>query len=154
MMTLADAVACGTCAARAVLTRKTRRVRIDGRTARVRDAFYRCTKCGEELCLPGMMDAVMKRATMKVHEQDGLLTPGQVREVRKRHGLTQPAFEKLLGVGVNTVVRWERGTVPQNSSADSLLRLVARFPENARFLAELHGVELGGDPHESIGAQH
>jgi HTH-type transcriptional regulator/antitoxin MqsA len=91
-----------------------------------------------------MMDAVMRRATARIREEDGLLTPEQVLAVRQRYGLTQPEFERLLGVGTNTVVRWERGTVPQNSAADSLLRLIGEFPENARFLAELHGVTLRG----------
>jgi hypothetical protein len=40
------------------------------------------------------------------------------------------------------VVRWEKGTVFQNRSTDSLLRVVAEFPEVARFLAGLHGVVL------------
>ncbi|HEU4562209.1 MAG TPA: hypothetical protein VFS20_30550 [Longimicrobium sp.] len=43
--------------------------------------------------------------------------------------------------------------MPQNAAADSLLRLIARFPENARFVAELHGVQLGGDPHQATGAR-
>jgi hypothetical protein len=35
--------------------------------------------------------------------------------------------------------------VPQGSAADSLLRLLDQFPENARFLASLHDVELAED---------
>jgi len=136
---------CEACGGRAELVREVRPISVGGRSVDGEDEFYRCTQCGEELYLPGMMDAVMRRATTRIREQDGLLTPEQVREVRRRYGLTQPAFERLLGVGVNTVVRWERGTVPQNAAADSLLRLIGQFPENARFLAELHGVQLGGD---------
>lgn len=84
----------------------------------------------------------MRRATAKIREEDGLLTPDELRGIRRKYGLKQPEFERLLGVGANTVVRWERGTVPQGSAADSLLRLLDEFPENARFLAELHGVQL------------
>jgi hypothetical protein len=63
---------------------------------------------------------VMRRATARIREEDGLLTPDKV-------------------------VRWERGTVPQGSAADSLLRLLDAFHENARFLAGLHGVELSAN---------
>jgi HTH-type transcriptional regulator/antitoxin MqsA len=133
-------ITCGVCSGPAVLERDIRTIRIDGRSTAVEDEFYRCTSCGEELYLPGMMDVVMRRATARIREEDGLLTPEQVLAVRQKYGLTQPDFERLLGVGTNTVVRWERGTVPQNSAADSLLRLIDRFPENARFLGELHGV--------------
>jgi putative zinc finger/helix-turn-helix YgiT family protein len=112
------------------------------RSVAVEDEFYRCTQCREEVYRPGMIDTVMRRATARIREEDGLLTPDQVRAVRRKFGLTQPEFERLLGVGANTVVRWERGTVPQGSTADSLLRLLDEFPANARFLADLHGVAL------------
>ena len=133
---------CGLCGGLGELRREIRPLTILGRTVEVEHEFYRCSKCGEEFLLPAMMDAVMKRATARIREEDGLLTPEQVRAVRQKYGLTQPEFERLLGVGTNTVVRWERGTVPQNSAADSLLRLIGEFPENARFLADLHGVAL------------
>jgi putative zinc finger/helix-turn-helix YgiT family protein len=136
---------CPVCGGDAHLTREVRPITILARSVAVEDEFYRCSRCGEEVYRPGMMDAVMRRATAKIREEDGLLTPDEVRAVRRKFGLTQPEFERLLGVGANTVVRWERGTVPQGSAADSLLRLLDEFPENARFLADLHGVELPGN---------
>jgi len=142
MTALPEVDRCPVCGAEAHLTREVRPITILGRSVAVEDEFYRCSRCGEEVYRPGMMDAVMRRATAKIREEGGLLTPGQVREIRRKYALTHPEFERLLGVGANTVVRWERGTVPQGSAADSLLRLIDTFPENARFLAELHGVEL------------
>ena len=142
MSELPEVDRCPICGGEAHLTRKVRPITILGRSVAVEDEFYRCTQCREEVYRPGMMDAVMRRATAKIREEDGLLTPDEVRGIRRKYGLTQPEFERLLGVGANTVVRWERGTVPQGSAADSLLRLLDEFPENARFLAGLHGVEL------------
>ncbi|MFL5540818.1 MAG: type II toxin-antitoxin system MqsA family antitoxin [Longimicrobiaceae bacterium] len=142
MSELPEVDRCPVCGGEASLTREVRPITILGRSAEVEDEFYRCAACGEEVYRPGMMDAVMRRATAKIREEDGLLTPEQVRAVRRRYGLTQPEFERLLGVGANTVVRWERGTIPQGSAADSLLRLLDEFPENAKFLARLHGVAL------------
>ncbi len=74
------------------------------------------------------------------------MAPQEIRDVRKRLGLTQHAFEKLLGVGPKTVVRWERGTVFQNRSTDSLLRVIDVVPESAQFLARLKGVTLPDHP--------
>ena len=142
MSDLPEVGRCPICGAESHLTREVRPITILGRSVAVEDEFYRCAQCGEEVYRPGMMDAVMRRATAKIREEDGLLTPEKVRGIRRKYGLTQPEFERLLGVGANTVVRWERGTVPQGSAADSLLRLLDEFPENARFLAGLHGVEL------------
>lgn len=108
------------------------------------DEFYRCERCGETFYLPGMMDASLRAEADALRAANRLLSPAEVKEIRGRLGLTQPEFERLLGVGKNTVVRWERGTVAQGAAADSLLRLVARSLDNARYLADLHGVELAG----------
>ena len=43
-------------------------------------------------------------------------------------------FEKLIGAGPKTVVRWERGSVFQNRTADTLMRVVRDFPEVAAHL--------------------
>lgn len=137
-----EALSCHVCDGSARLTREVREVRVGSRAVNVEDEFYRCGNCGEEFYNPGMMDATLRRATAQIRAEDGLLSPREVLAIRTRLGLTQPEFERMLGVGKNTVVRWERGTVPQNAAADSLLRLIERFPENARFLAELHGVSL------------
>jgi len=145
MSDLPETARCPVCGGEARLTLEVRPVTILARSVAVEDEFYRCVTCGEEVYRPGMMDAVLRRATAKIREEDALLTPDQVRGIRRTLGLTQPQFERLLGVGANTVVRWERGTVPQGSAADSLLRLLDAFPENARFLGELHGVRLPAD---------
>jgi putative zinc finger/helix-turn-helix YgiT family protein len=142
MSELPEVERCCICGGEARLTREVRPITILARSVAVEDVFYRCSQCGEEVYRPGMMEAVMRLATAKIREEDGLLAPDQVRGIRRKYGLTQPEFERLLGVGANTVVRWERGTVPQGSAADSLLRLLDQFPDNARFLATLHGVEL------------
>lgn len=119
-----------------------REVRIGTRSTWIRDQFLRCTGCEEEFYLPGQMDATLTRAAEALRKEEGLLTPSEVRAVRLRYGLSQQAFERLLGVGPKTVVRWEKGTVFQNHATDSLLRVLDRFPEVARYLADLHGVPL------------
>lgn len=121
-------------------------VRIGTRTALVPDEFSYCEACEEAYYSPGQMDATMRRASAEIRRREGLLTPDQIRGIRKALGLTQDAFEKLLGVGPKTAVRWEKGTVFQNRSTDSLLRVVAALPESARFLAHLHGVDLSSRP--------
>lgn len=138
-----DTLLCHECEGEAHRVRLVRPLRIGARSVEVEDEIYRCA-CGEEFYAPGMMDDTLRRATAKIRTEDGLLAPDEVKAIRTRLGLTQPEFERLLGVGKNTVVRWERGTVPQSAATDSLLRLIERFPENAPFLAERHGVSLPG----------
>lgn len=119
-----------------------REVRIGTRSAQVMDRFLRCSGCGETFYLPGQMDATLRLASEAIRREEGLLTPAEIRAIRTRLGLSQHAFEQLLGVGPKTVVRWEKGLVFQNRATDSLLRVVAEFPEVVRFLARLHGVPL------------
>jgi HTH-type transcriptional regulator/antitoxin MqsA len=92
------------------------------------------------------MDAALRLASDVIRRDEGLLLTEQIRQLREGLGLSQRAFERLLGVGPKTVVRWEKGSVFQNRATDSLLRVVAGFPQVAAFLAELHGVEM---PQES-----
>ena len=120
-----------------------REVRIGRRAARVMEELYRCSDCSEALYAPGQMDAAMRRASEAIRKDEGLLSSEAIREIRMKLGLTQAAFERLLGVGPKTVVRWERGTVFQNRSTDSLLRVIDAMPEAAEFLSRLHGVTPG-----------
>lgn len=131
---------CGGCLAP---FREVREIRIGHRTAVARDEFFRCTGCGEELYAPGQMEAVQRRASAQIRKDEGLLLPGEIREIREGLGLSQHAFERLLGVGPKTVVRWERGTVFQNRATDALLRIIRAFPQAAQFLAARHGIDVG-----------
>lgn len=65
---------------------------------------------------------------------EGLLPPADIKALRKRVGLTQPQVEQLLGAGLKTVTRWEKGAVIQNGAADTLLRLLRDVPEALTYL--------------------
>ena len=117
-------------------------LRVGNRSAIVSVQLHRCPKCGEEVIHPDEMDSAQREASRLIREKEGLLQPEQVRAIREELGLTQAAFEDLLGVGRKTVVRWERGTVYQSKAIDTLLKLIASDRENARRLARWHQVEL------------
>ena len=139
--------ACPACEGRMNPVSEERETRIGRRSVRVLDQFFRCSACEEVFYAPGQMDVTLRRASEAIRKEEGLMSPRDIRRVREGLGLTQHAFEKLLGVGPKTVVRWEKGTVFQNASTDSLLRVIDALPESARFLAGLHGVTLPDIPH-------
>lgn len=57
---------------------------------------------------------------------DPLLSPGGVRDLRARLGLTQAAFAARLGASAQAVSFWERGTrTPTGLYAAALRRLAA-----------------------------
>ena len=133
---------CGICGGEAVLVSEEREVYIGKRSAMVEDQFFHCGTCGEELYEPGQMDAVMLKASTAIREDLGLLMPEEIRALRESLELTQADFERLLGVGEKTVVRWERGTVFQNRATDVLLRALRGVKGVAAFLGDRTGIPV------------
>jgi putative zinc finger/helix-turn-helix YgiT family protein len=133
---------CAICGAEARLIREEREVPVGHLRTRVLDEYYRCESCAEEYHTAEQAEAVERRAIERLHEENRLLLPEEIRAIRKGLGLTQSAFEELLGMGSTTASRWEHGHVIPNASADALLRLIRTNRENARLLAEWRGVEL------------
>lgn len=134
---------CAICGGPAHLVREERERTIGGRRVVVHDEFYRCEACGEAFLTAEQARASEARAAEQLHTVHGMMLPEEIRALRTRLGLTQAGFEALLGVGRNTVVRWENGHVYPNAATNALLRLLEANPENARLLADWHRVELG-----------
>jgi len=112
---------------------------IGRRTVALPGEYDRCTgPCGEFYFAPGEMDAAMIRASDMIRTEEELLAPAEIKAFRKRLGLTQPQLEQLLGAGLKTVVRWEKGTVIQNGATDTLLRVLRDVPEALQYLMDKH----------------
>jgi HTH-type transcriptional regulator/antitoxin MqsA len=130
---------CYACDTEVLPVRESREVLIGQRATTVESEFMRCSGCGEAFFLPEQAEAFQRRAADQIRREDGLLTPGEVKAIRKRLRLSQAEFEQLLGTGPKTGVRWERGTVAQSSTADALMRL---HPETLLALARERGVRI------------
>ena len=115
---------------------------VGSRPISFQDEFYKCSNCGEKFYVGTMLDESSRRAAAAVRRADGLLAPDEIRDIRTQYGLTQANLEKLMNSGEKTVVRWERGTVAQNATADTLLRLLRDHPEVVAKLAEQRGVPV------------
>lgn len=102
----------------------------------VRGTYATCDRCGEVYLAPGEGDALHRKASDVVRKREGLLSSAEIRALRDDLGLSQCRFEQLLGVGPKTVVRWEKGTVFQNRTTDTLLRLIRDMPAVRRRLLD------------------
>ncbi|HEX2203438.1 MAG TPA: type II toxin-antitoxin system MqsA family antitoxin [Longimicrobium sp.] len=142
---------CPLCDGEARLVREPRAVPVGARTVTVDAELLRCGACGETYFAPGQMREAQRAAADVVRGEEGLLTPSEILEIRKRYGLSQTDLERLLGTGPKTVTRWERGSVPQNATADTLLRVLRDWPEVVRRLAGERGMALRGAPGERSG---
>ncbi|HEX8244174.1 MAG TPA: type II TA system antitoxin MqsA family protein [Longimicrobium sp.] len=133
---------CWLCSSPAPLVTEPREVPMGTRKVVVEDTFYRCGSCGETFYRPGMGDETLRRAAAALRKLDGLLEPDEIRAIRSAYGLSQAGLEKLIGAGEKTVVRWEKGTVAQNATADTLLRVLRDHPAVVAKLAEDRGVRV------------
>lgn len=82
-----------------------------------------CSKCGEKIFVydyEKKNDIIVYDAYKK---KVGLLTSLEIKEIRKRRGMTQIELARFLGIGDKDITRYESGSI-QNKCIDNLLRLV------------------------------
>lgn len=97
----------------------------------MKDATWEeCGNCGERI-LSADLEARLEKERYK---RLGLLLPEEIKEIRKRAGLSQTEIAKVLGIGEKTYTRWESGFSLQNKSSDNLIRLMDM---NAELFAQL-----------------
>jgi HTH-type transcriptional regulator/antitoxin MqsA len=133
---------CAMCGGPATLVEEPHTLNMAGRLVTYDDRFYRCGRCGETYYTGTMTAESSRRAAAVIRAEDGLLGPDDIVTLRKKYGLSQAGLERLIGAGEKTVVRWERGTVAQNRTADTLLRVLADHPDVVARLARERGVRL------------
>lgn len=97
----------------------------------------RCTHC-KEVILP---KESLERVESEKHEIRGILTPEELKKLRKKLGLSQTKMSELLGVGKKSYLRWENGSYQQNVSMDRYIRLLEVHPDNIAFLKNLSGYQ-------------
>lgn len=92
---------------------------------------WQCAACGEvefESADIGAFEDAQNRIYREVHE---LLSPQEIKALRKKYKLKQSQFERVLGVTSPTASRWETGAVVQSKIADNLMRLMIDSPAAA-----------------------
>ncbi|HYR06291.1 MAG TPA: type II TA system antitoxin MqsA family protein [Longimicrobium sp.] len=135
-----ESVNCYLCNMPAVLVEEPNGMIMGERPVVFLDRFYRCDNCEEMFYDREMAHESFLRATAVIRAEDGLLAPDEIVGLRKKYGLTQADLERLIGAGAKTVVRWERGTVAQNKTADTLLRVLLDHPEVVKELKRKNGL--------------
>jgi HTH-type transcriptional regulator/antitoxin MqsA len=133
---------CPSCGRDAARVRGPRKITVGRRHVTVEDDFVRCDFCKSDFYHPGQLTDLQIQVANEIRKKEGLLTPGEIKAIRRRLRLTQPKLESLLGVGPKSVTRWEKGTVFQSGATDRLLRAIDQVPGVAGFLGDLAGMEV------------
>ncbi|MEE8732895.1 MAG: type II TA system antitoxin MqsA family protein [Eggerthellaceae bacterium] len=97
---------------------------------------FLCENCDDIAFNAEQLDAYSHAIDEAYRERMGLLSPSQIKSIRKSISCTQAQFESLVGVSTPTVSRWETGASIQQKTADNLMRVIEKFPGIADFLAE------------------
>ena len=75
------------------------------------------------------------------------LTAAEIKRIRKKYGLTQQAFARVLGLGEASLVRYENGQTPSKANANLI-----RAADHADFMLEC--LERSGDVVSSSQREH
>lgn len=90
------------------------------------EIYFRCTETQDEeneFVTSEMMDNNLLNAKDNYRRQKKLLTSQDIKEIRKKYGLTQAEFSFLLGLGEITITRYEKKLI-QDETYDKIMRLV------------------------------
>ncbi|MHA2407588.1 MAG: type II TA system antitoxin MqsA family protein [Candidatus Ranarchaeia archaeon] len=91
----------------------------------------KCSDCGFSF-LDNVGEGICHEAVCK---HLGVMTPSQVKDLRKMYKLTQAEFAEITKLGPATLSRWERGILIQNEAYDNYLYLLG-FEKNLKKIRE------------------
>ena len=97
-----------------------------GLPVRVEAIVYTCDKCGSEeheIGQPAVINHAI--ASFVANRKGGLLTPREVRFIRKAIGWSAGDMAFFFGVKPEVAERWESGDEPLTEHADAVLRRFA-----------------------------
>lgn len=116
------------------LVRRLEDVNVRGEAIKVEVTYYKCENCGEEFEDPHSDEDPLDKAYREYRRRHGMMQPEEVRDFRKRFGLTQNEMSRLLGWGGATLSRYENGAL-QDETHEKALHL-AMDPRNLLKLIE------------------
>ena len=104
---------------------------------------YVCDRCGNIVMDIDSAELLSRKQFDAVSHSKGLLSPNEIRRTRKKLGLTQKEFERLLGVSSPTVSRWETGAMLPSKVACNLIRVLSDSTDAFELLsADRHGLRF------------
>ena len=86
-----------------------------------------CPACGLE-SLDGEAETLKHEA---VCAHLGVLSPKEIRGIRRMHGISRAAFSKMISIDEATLIRWEEGILIQSAANDHRLRRHANMRADA-----------------------
>ncbi|MBI3757946.1 MAG: type II toxin-antitoxin system MqsA family antitoxin [Deltaproteobacteria bacterium] len=89
---------------------------------------FACPICGEEYLDHVLIQETEPQIRNWQRQVDGLLTTEEIKAIRKKIGVSQAEFSRVLGGGPKSFAKYETGVVNQSAAMDQLLRLIRDVP--------------------------
>lgn len=83
-----------------------------------------CPECNNEVFDEALENTNLRKAYAVFAKKNGLVTPEEIKTIRKKYGLSQSLYARCLGIGAATIQRYEEGSLPSKSNSD-LIRSVS-----------------------------
>ncbi|MEY4503867.1 MAG: hypothetical protein RL154_159 [Pseudomonadota bacterium] len=115
---------CPLCAGNTVNETRARKITYKEHSTIIKQPAAYCDECGEAFLAPNDSKATEKAIADFKREVEHLLTSDQIKQIRKKHHITQKEAAELFGGGINAFSKYERGEAIQSKSTDILLRLI------------------------------
>lgn len=90
-------------------------------------SHWECPECGAIEYPAESLHELDLKLNELYRQQEGLMSPIEIRQLRKRLGITQVQLEQMIGVKSPAVSRWESGAVIQSVPANNCLRHLQLF---------------------------
>jgi putative zinc finger/helix-turn-helix YgiT family protein len=114
------------------LLRRSEVFEVRGENIKIENELYRCGICGTEFLDMNSEFDPFDLAYREYRRRKGMIQPEQIKDFRKKYGLSQKELSSLLGLGEVTLSRYENGSL-QDEVHDKLLSL-AMEPINLKKL--------------------
>lgn len=107
-----------------------------GRETTVEMPGWYCAACGEGVHSGADMKVSDRALNRLKAEAEGVLTPVEVRRIRKKLGLSQADAGRIIGGGPRAFQKYESAEILTSRAVSTALRLLDRHPEEVRFLRD------------------
>lgn len=112
--------------------KKKEAINVRGELIDVEYEVLKCNECGEEYVNTETPHDPFVYAYDIYRKKHNMLQPDEIKEIRKKYGLTQGELSRLLGWGGATLSRYETGAL-QDKTHDNQLKLL-KDPRNMRVI--------------------
>jgi len=130
---------------------KREKYEVKGETFSILARFYVCAGCGSEIFEKELDKENLELLYGKYRKTHGLLTSGQIKDIRKKYSLSQRAMTHLLEWGEVTLSRYENGSI-QDPVHNEVLGFIQK-PENMLEIYKKNKHLLAPKDREKLGSK-